>query len=93
MREKLGQFFCSEKSVCRVNSSEFATQGKPNNELNNKRKNYIGKITYFEEEWLFGVTEKVRKHSDKSKYLIIKIYAAFFYPQSSVEWYTSYNLS
>lgn len=28
MRDKLGQFFCPEKSVCKINSTDVVTQGK-----------------------------------------------------------------
>lgn len=28
MRDKLGQLFCPDKSVCKVDSSNVATQGK-----------------------------------------------------------------
>lgn len=28
MRDKLGQFFCPEKSVCKIDLSDIATKGK-----------------------------------------------------------------
>lgn len=37
MRDKLGQFFCPEKSVCKNDSSDVVTRGKLNK--NNCKKN------------------------------------------------------
>lgn len=45
MRDKLGQFFCPEKSVCKIDSSDVVTQGKIYKNNGSKKEKFLPEIT------------------------------------------------